>query len=246
MTMRAVYASLFVATMLVTLIARFPLAAVVHNVPLAMQYSAVTGTIWHGTVHDVVVQGEDVGDVSLSLSPLPLLRGAASGSVSLDGDSMTASGRFFVSANVITIRSAKADIDLQALRVRDTLGQPMRGRFKTDITEIRVVHGQCETADFTVETDALAASLGAFASRGFTLTGQASCRDGDLFVPLAGEGPDAAVLASLQLSGDGTYATSLEVTPSRQDLGLFLANFGFVQEGDRFITTTSGKLEQYL
>ncbi|MEM6747408.1 MAG: type II secretion system protein N [Pseudomonadota bacterium] len=244
--MRVILAFVFIAGFLASLIARFPLALALSFVEMPVRYESVVGTIWDGEVHRLNVEGQPVGDVSLQLSALPLLTGSVKGTVRLEGDGLVAASGFVLSGRVMALRDGRANVALDRLRLTDTLGQRLRGRFEAEIDEIVFARGACRSASLRVSTDAVAETLGAFATRGFDMAGQGSCDGDDLLVPLEGEGPDARVLATLRLSGNGRYLSGLTVTPQRRDLGLFLANYGFDRDGDSYTTSRTGYLYESL
>ncbi|MEO1657665.1 MAG: type II secretion system protein N [Pseudomonadota bacterium] len=244
--MRFALVIIFVVTFIVSGLMRLPLAVPLSFAELPFESRGITGTVWNGTIHGIVVEDEAVGDLGVRLKAVPLLLGRIEADADLRGSGIDVSGGVALSMRTIALENVNASIELERLRLRDTLGQRLRGTLDAQVQEVVFVGGDCRRASLSASTDALAESLGAFASRGFAISGEGRCEEGDLQLPMAGAGPDAEVEVMLTLSGDGEYSSTLAVIPQRTDLGLFLLNFGFRQEGDVFLTDRSGNVAESL
>ena len=244
--MRLALVILYVVTFVVSGLIRLPLAVPLSFASLPFESSGTTGTVWDGTAHDIIVENEPVGNLNLRLQALPLLFGRIETDADLRGKGIAVSGSVSISARTLSLEDVKASVELERLRLRDTLGQRLRGTLDAEVGEIVFIGGECRRASLFATTDALSRSLGAFAEGGFSISGQGSCEDGVLRLPMSGAGPHADVKVMLALNGDGDYSSTVEVTPQRTDLELFLLNFGFRQEGDVFLTDRSGNVAESL
>lgn len=244
--MRALLITSFVATFFISGLMRMPLAVPLGMADLPFESRGITGTVWDGEIVGLVVEGEPVGDLAIKLRAWPLLMGRLETDAALIGRGIDVSGRIAISIRTISLGGVEAHVDLERLRLRDTLGQRLRGQLSAQVQEVLFVGGACRRASLSASTDALAESLGAFASRGFAISGEGRCEDGALHLPMSGAGPDAEVEVMLTLTGDGQYSSRLAVIPQRTDLGLFLLNFGFRQEGNVFLTDRSGNVSESL
>jgi len=244
--MRVPVLAIFLLTFIVSGLMRLPLAVPLGLTELPFENRGISGTVWDGEIRGIVVEGQPIGDLEVRLKALPLLLGRVDTDAGLIGSGIDVSGKLTIGLRMVSIRDLDASVDLERLRLRDTLGQRLRGTFDAEIDEIVFVGGDCRRASLTASTDTLAKSLGAFASRGFTISGEGRCEEGRLVLPMEGAGPDAAVDVMLSLSGAGDYSSRLAVIPERTELGLFLKNFGFREEGDAFVTDRAGHVRESL
>lgn len=240
--MRFILIGFGVLVFAVSLVTRLPMALAVEKANLPITYDTVSGTIWNGSLRGIEVNGQAVGDLSLRLHALSLLTGQAKANLALQGSGVTGSGVISARGRSVRIQNGAALVALEPLRLRDVFGQRLRGQLDADVRELRVSTQGCQVADFTVTTDALTRSLGAYASGGLDLSGEGRCEGDALVVPLAGSSPEADVEATLRVEPNGQYITQLKVTPKVSELGSFLTGVGFEQDGGAFIAETRGMI----
>ncbi|MEM7739746.1 MAG: type II secretion system protein N [Pseudomonadota bacterium] len=188
--MRVLLIVTFALTFVVSGLMRLPLAAPLKMVDLPFESQGIKGTIWDGAIVGIVVEGEPVGDLTVHLRASPLLLGRIETDAALVGRGIDVSGRLALSGRTMSLDGVEASVDLERLRLRDTLGQRLRGRLDAQVKELLFVGGACRRASLSASTNALAESLGAFASRGFAVSGEGRCEGGVLHLPMSGAGPD--------------------------------------------------------
>lgn len=220
-------------------VATLPLAVALS--PLGgrgLGYSAATGTIWHGTLSGVFVNGIDLGEVSLDLAPLSLFTGNARLAVSARGGALTGGGRLqaslggLLSANEVQIQGRMSDLPLLL---------PLAGTVRIQLDALRMRDGVCEVVRGRVRTDALARSGASLGWEGPVLSGEPNCEDGRLLLSLAGDrsGEHVAVDLSLAL-GDGDWRLAVTIDSSDPALAGILPSLGFAADDGRFRLVQTG------
>ncbi|MEM9809652.1 MAG: type II secretion system protein N [Pseudomonadota bacterium] len=235
-----------VVTFLAGMIAQFPLAAIVDRAGLPIGYTGVSGTIWNGEIRGLQASGQRVGDATLKVQALPLLTGRLLADVTLRGEGVHLDGRVGLRGATLVAHDLDADVRLERFALRDVFGQRLRGQLQANVKEFAFDRKGCRAADLTVHTDAIKQSLGAFADRGFDLSGQGRCEGDALVVPLSGAADDGSLAAELRLTPDGRYRSELSVIPEALALGAYLQSVGFERDGDRYLAVRSGSMAETL
>ncbi|MEM1409238.1 MAG: type II secretion system protein N [Pseudomonadota bacterium] len=240
----AVYFTVAFVVFVVATAATLPLAVVTSRLDLPVEMTRVSGTVWKGAIDGLSVNGQTLGDAKFRVRPWSLLSGRPSAHIDFQGRGLQGAGDISFNGDLITLTDASGTADLVRFGFVDAFGQPLRGSVKTEVEALAFSLRQgCRRADLSVATDAVSRSLGAYAAEGFPLEGQGRCEGDALLLPLAGQGPDAAIEAELRLNKDGSYVTKLAVTPEARELGIFLAGMGFEERGGAFVTQRGGSLE---
>ena len=228
-------------------ITQLPLSLVTDRVGGPVEFGSVEGTIWDGKIEDIEVNGQVVGTATMKINMLSLLRGAPEATASFEGRGVEGEGTVSFDGDVFEMRDAMGIADLAKFGLVDAFGQKLRGTVQADIRYIVFSRMEgCKMADLTASTDAISRSLGAYAERGFLLSGQGRCEGEELVVPLSGSGPDASIDAEMRLNKNGEYISRLAVDPTNDEMGAFLEGMGFRQEGDAYVTERRGRLDANL
>lgn len=232
---------------LAVLIARLPLSLIVDNAPMPVEYQSASGTIWNGKISGIEVDGQEVGDAEIGLRFLPLLTARASAALALRGRFIDGLGDVGFDGTTLSVRDATGTADLSRFGLVDVFGQPVRGTLRGSIDQLEFSRKDgCLAADLDVSTDALTQSLGVYAGDGLELVGSGRCEDGDLVIPMVAENDDAILEVELRLMPNGRYHSILLVTPLEPQLGEFLRQVGFRQEGGTFVAERGGSVEAAL
>ena len=203
-------------------------------------YADASGTVWRGTLRDVRVAGQPVGDVALTAQPWSLTQGALA--VSLDArGALRARGEAQVSpAGAVTLANASVVLDARDLaRLHPELAG-RGGEVFIQIDHAAFDAGRaCRAAAGAIQTDVLARGDGA-AWRGPPLAGAITCEDGALAVALGGAeaGTDVDVQARLH-PGQGVRVLANVKTES-PEVAAALLYLGF-QEGQEGFSYAYGR-----
>lgn len=214
------------------LAARAPLQPLVAAAPLAQNaitYERAYGTIWDGGVNGLRTQGQPVGDVTVQLRPLGLIRGEARADVRISGD--VVNGRGQVSADLsrtVRIEDARVRVDLSqwgALHPR--LRSPGASVFAQIDHLVAPVDRPCATAQGRLQSDALVDFRTDIEWSGPPLEGDIQCQDGALNLTLAGAQPGASINALAQIDADFAHTVRVELRTDDDQVGIFARSFGF-------------------
>jgi len=228
-------------------VTQLPLSLVTDRLGGPVDFGAVEGTIWDGKIEDIKVNGQTIGTATMKIDMLSLVRGKAKADASFEGRGLKGEGTVGFDGDLIEIRDATGSADLGRFGLVDAFGQKLRGTVEANIQHLAFSRSEgCQIAELNATTDAITRSLGAYAERGFPLSGQGRCEGEDLVVPLSGRGPDATIDAEMRVSKDGSYVSRMAVEPTADEMGAFLEGMGFRREGDVYVTERRGSLEANL
>ena len=221
-------------------VALFPLSLALRLADASIE-GRPSGRVWNGTVEDAQVRGADLGTLHLRPGLLTLLTGSLRGAVSVDGPSGQGAGVLSERGDELTIHTWEGTVSLDAFGAVGPFGRPLGGTADVRVEEARLTREGCQSGIVEVRTDALLRAtqgLGAVLSAP-ELSGEGTCRDGTLTLPLRGAGPDGTVVAVLRLSANG-YLTELTVAPNDPGAGRALAAYGFQRTPDGYSLLTRG------
>ncbi len=227
------YSVIFAAAFIATLVAALPLALVVSWSGAPITASRIEGTVWDGAIHDMWFDGYPIGTLSVSAYLWPLFIGELRGDWRVDGTVMRGTGVMGVRRDRVTLTDTALSVSLGQFNLRDAFGASMGGKARVDTRRLVLSSSGCEEGDFTVTTNTLQVSAARFGRQGFDLSGDGTCEDGELVLPLAGNGEEGQVTALMRISPNG-YHTELVVEPVDYRFAEALTNYGFQRNGDQF------------
>lgn len=228
--------ALFGGMMLVALVALFPLRLAIGLFGLAdegLSAREVTGPVWWGAAGEARYGGVALGDVSAGLSPVQLFVGRAR--VDVAGREGTANeslrGAFSFSRSISGIDDVSG-----TLPAGDAFAPLPVTAITLDDVSVRFSDGRCERAEgrITASIDATIPQL----NLPPTLSGNARCQAGALFVPLASTAQAESITISIE--ADGKYRAVLTVRPADPAAATALAGAGFRQNGAGLQMTVNG------
>ncbi len=174
-----------------------------------IRYEAATGTVWNGKLSGVVVNGQNLGDVTIVLDPGQIFTGHGAGHAAFARQGLR--GEIRASYPIFGGKARLSDIlvegDASAVPVLPARLKGSDGKFRLVIAKIVFEKDACSTATGEVWTDALAkADLGQ-GWVGPELHGPVTCEDGKVAVeasgrPASGEDVSASLRVGLDLSLD--------------------------------------------
>lgn len=228
---------LFVAMLVVALIALFPLRLALGLIDMGAQgLSAreVTGPVWWGGLGDARYGDIALGDLGAGLSPVQLFVGRAridvagggtSGDPGLRGALSVSRNTFGVDDVTATLpaSSAFAPLPIAALRFDDV--------------SVRFKDGNCASAEGKV-TATIAGTLPQLALPP-SLSGTARCAGGVLLVPLASQAQTESIAVSVE--ADGKYRATLTARPADAAAATALAGAGFQPGGGGYRLQIEGR-----
>jgi hypothetical protein len=199
------------------------------------------GTIWQGRIENAAIEGVRLGEVQLSISPLPLLTGRLAGHVAIDGPAGTGQGRFSLTSDRISLTQAEGTVRLDALPLVDPLGRQVTGSVEVEAEDLMVTREACLSGAIALKTDAFARAVQSFGAEGFPLAGQGVCEDGTLFLPMKGSGAEGEAVLTL-MGSPRRFVSELTVRPANPALGSALTQHGFQRTPDGYTLTTRGRI----
>lgn len=214
---RSLLILLFLTVFIGSLIASVPLGFVLQQAGLkerGVDYRHTAGTIWNGKVHDILVAGQPIGDVSFKTQPLALVGGALAVNLNVDGPAGAGRGKARVGLDrAIMVTDLVADIDVQGLSRLEPRLRQAPARLSATIKTLRLSsNGACRAADGTLQTDILKALGGRYAWEGPVLSGTLSCDADQLLVALENQGGEDAIHANGRIAPGGIYTVDARVT----------------------------------
>lgn len=234
---------LFLAAVLVTAIARFPLALAVHWSGAPVSAERIEGTIWKGRLEGATVDGYRLGRIDVSTRALPLLTGSVTSAVDVRGPVANGAALVSVRPGRLTFKLAEADVQIAPLNLRDAFGAPMSGTVEIRADNLTIAGGACRSGTVSISTDTLQKSAVRYGGEGFRLSGDGHCEDDIFLLPLSGSGPEGAADVTIRISAAG-YQTELLIDPAEPDFAAVLSAYGFQQVGTRYSLIQRGEVFQ--
>ena len=234
-------ALLFAGCFILVVIARMPVAAVLHMTDISaggLSFSRASGTIWNGQIHGLAWRGNDLGSVRIAAQPLALLLGRVGAKITLNADG-PASGSASVALSLtgLHLRDVKITADVARLPVL----LPLSGKIQLDLVRADLGGRGCRNAEGNVRTDALVDRPAGLAWKGPELVGRISCLNGGIFIPMSGRDGDNLVGIATTLNRDGGFSVNIEArTPDAAVLSV-LSAVGFVETGGMMVLSQSGR-----
>ena len=226
--------TVFVGTFVCTAAANVPLFFVLKQSGIAdrgVAWVQARGTIWHGQVTGLSVQGDPAGAVEGEFSLMRVLKGQPGHLLHWSGPSGRGSALAGLSSGGIRVSDGQAAITFDASRIS--------GAFPARDVSLRLSHVSmdlgrdgCRSAKGDVSTDALTHISEAYGATWPELTGFLSCEAGELLISVTGQAADGTqIAAKAYLQGGGRL--ELWDVPDSQTDALLLA--GFTNEAGKYV-----------
>jgi len=228
----------FAVAFLVAFLARLPLGAVLDPVRHPVLGPAVAqGTIWSGRLAGVVVNGLALGDIHLGLRPQALAAGRLGADWRLPGGGVAGRGMVSLGPDRDLIVTA-ADLRVGLDRLLPAL--PVAGTLSLDAASLTLRDGRCMAADGLARLVPHPAGPPGVPWTPPDLSGRPRCEGGVVLLPLAGEGPQGALSATVRLDPGAGWRLDIALTGIGPALAGPLTALGFRAEGARHLLTLSG------
>ncbi|MEO1426455.1 MAG: type II secretion system protein N [Pseudomonadota bacterium] len=219
------------------------IAAGLSHAGPGLSFSSVNGTLWQGTVSDVVVGQLPVGRVVYRLRPLSVLTLSPALNLTLSQGAIGGQIPVQLSRQQVRIGTGTLTVRLDAISQTRALGVPVTGAVKVAID--RLVFSPrdgCLDGALTLTTDFLKAPAARWGAQGFDMAGPGACEDGGLYVNLSGAGPDAQADLALTMRQDFSFAVDVAVKPGRGEVRQALELIGFQPAGGALTYSARGAL----
>lgn len=234
-------AAVFAASLALFLLASFPLALAINLSPLpahGFHARAVSGSIWSGEAAGAGFGKLMLGDLRLSLSPLPLFGGTARFAFAAPEGAAGTSGAVSAASGSFALDGVDAGVPIPALLPIAGIDAAVTLQDFSTAFE----NGACRSASGTVSADVrMDQALGGSGS--FSLTGNATCAGDKLLVPLTGRTPAGDASLFVHIAGDAGYTYDLKLSPISQDVDAALLASGFAMEGGNLRLRGTGRLQ---
>ena len=234
---RIALALLFAVVLIGAAVAFAPLSAVLalaHVERLGLSAAAAQGSVWSGRLVGARLGGVSLGDVDVELEPLALLAGSVR--LHVEGTDGAFAGRAVLSrqGGRVGLEAVTGEAPLSLIRT----ATPLPGALRLEGMSVAFENGRCVAAQGRATTVAQP-NAGVLAP---PLSGEATCRDGALLLPLQGQSAAGVITVTLAIQGDGRYRAETRVvtTDPSVDAGLRLA--GFAASGGAQVRTEEGRL----
>lgn len=206
-------------------------------------YQSASGTVWKGGLKGVTFDGQAVGDVSLAVDPMTLLKGRVGADVKIERSDVTAEGRLGVGLDgrKPDWRDLKLTGNAAAIPGLPEGLSSGEAKFSLSLAEAAFAGDRCTSASGEAWTNLLAIPRPNTTWTGPELRGPITCQDGRLAldaggVSSAGEAITAHVVAEPNLRL-GLAARVTRVGPAGAEA---LTALGFRQEGDAYVLGRGG------
>jgi hypothetical protein len=239
----------FVAALAFGSLSGVPLSFVMRNAGLVDQgvsWQQARGTIWHGQVTGLGYRGQSVGALDVTSSPLSLLSGAIASDVKWVGQPGRARGKLKLSASSVNLSEFAAELDISRLNGIHPELRRIGGVLKLSNAAARVDSaGTCKLASGTAQLD-LVRRLGVQYGRDWPLlAGAPICSDGNIELPLAGDGPNGERFEiTLRARPDGRTGMDVHVERLDPQAIAALAAMGFTNTGNGYTLSQEAALAE--
>ena len=230
---------LFLLAFLLLLIVFAPLRFALDRIEAAdagLSAATVEGSVWSGRMESASFRGVQLGDVQVTLRPLPLLLGRSS----LVVETVEAPGRAVLvrDGDRAGVTDATAAVPLRLTRGP----APLSGQLRLQDVTVLFRRGACETADGRVTTDLLSRNADFLQWQGPELSAQIACRGRALLIPFRGARDGTEVNAALSIEADGRYRLETRVITQDVAFATALALAGFQRRPEGLTRLDTGRL----
>ncbi|MFT5931446.1 MAG: hypothetical protein ACI93G_000526 [Hyphomonas sp.] len=229
----------FVAALAFGILSGVPLSFMMRNAGLVDQgvsWQQARGTIWHGQVTGLGYRGQPVGALDVTSSPFSLLSGAIVSDVKWVGQPGRGRGNIKLSGSSMNLSGFAAELDISRLSGIHPELRRVGGVLKLSNAAAHVDSaGTCKSASGAAQLD-LVRRLGIQYGRDWPmLAGAPTCNDGNLELPLTGDGPNGERFEiTLRARPDGRTGMDVHVERLDAQATAALAAMGFTNTGNGY------------
>jgi hypothetical protein len=229
----------FVVTLGFGLASGVPLSFVMRNAGLVQKgvsWQQARGTVWHGQVTGLGYQDYAIGALDVKSSPLSLFAGSFGSDINWMGPAGRARGRISVSNSATKVSGVAAELDISRLQGVHPELRRVGGALKLSNAGASFNgSGTCTDASGTAQLD-LVRRLGVQYGRDWPiLTGAPACINGDLQLPLSGDGPNGERFEiTVRALSDGRTGMDIRVERLDPQANGALAAMGFTNTGNGY------------
>lgn len=217
-------------------VAYTPLGFVLERAGLSARgavWAEAEGTVLNGRISGLELRGQNVGDVSLKLRPMSLLRLTPTYDVTWDGASGRGTGLVALQGQTPV---ATELIIVQDLNGIEAIAAPLKaigGHMRLDGGEVTLNRDGCTFASGEVSTNVLEKAAAQYGRQFGLLSGPFGCVDGEFDLVLEGRS-DASDTVDFKARIDLLGQTSFNASIFTQDgeVRYVLKQIGFVENGD--------------
>ncbi len=225
--------ALVLGLLLAWLIALMPLKAVALAVggSQALGYRDVFGTIWHGRIYGLDLNGMPVREVEVSLDPRVLLTGQLGGEWQIADTRLRGTGHLRLGRNRAVLEQSDITVTLGRLGLDRLPGLARDGRLFARIDRIELRDGVCVDASGMAQSRPLIALPGLADRTAPALSGTFAC-DGDRLVLDWGGAVDGLDMAGRVVFGETSFDWTAAVETDWPELADALVVAGMIRDGD--------------
>ncbi len=230
---------LFIGALAIGLATKIPLSFVMRNSGATSQglsWQQARGTIWDGQVTGLGMNGNPLGAIDMSLSPWKFITGGAPSHFDWISEQGRARGDIAISKNSIRLKNTDMNLFVGTMSGLHPELQKLGGALSLkNVDAAAELSGACKSASGAAQTDILQ-RLGTQYGRSWPiLKGEISCANGDLILPLSGEGEAGERFnISIIASPTGTIDQTIEVEGLDGQVSVALQSMGFTPSGKGF------------
>ncbi len=224
--------SFFVVALVIALLAYLPLRVVTQAIGLqsnGIQFDRAVGTIWRGSLSDVHVGGEAIGQVNLNLNAISLLQLKPAASFEFVGAAGNGKGLIVTGLNrELEIKDAFARIQLNTFKHLDAQLRRSPSTLNLSISNLKIgAAGNCIEAAGGLKTDLLTVVGRSWAWDGPAMDGRIVCVGDDYELTLQNQTGLDEISAKAVLRSDNTYDVEASVKTQNPRLSNALISYGF-------------------
>jgi hypothetical protein len=207
-----------------------------------LSYVGASGSIWNGRLQQVVLNGQEIGDIAVRLQPAKLFSGQAAAHLSLIRSDLAGETEisYGLGSQRVEVRDLNLSGNTSALAILPFQVRALDGQFTMDVSEAMLVNGACEAAAGSVASDVLTRGGPTWGWTGPPLTGVVRCEDGVFTMEAAGHADEGEqVTAEIALSPGLTGTLKAQVLSAQPAAAEALRRAGFTQTGSAYVLETS-------
>lgn len=195
---------------------------------LGAGWAQVDGTIRQGRIDGLHVQGQPIGDVTLSLKPLSLLSLTPTYQIQWGGAGGRGNGTAKLSSKQLELTDIRMEQTVASIEGLSPALRAVGGSIRVSDGDITLSRLGCEDASGQISSDVLTRAAQQYGRQFGTIEGQMSCDAYDFLVDLQGQSDAGDVLDLTSRSGfDGRSELTVEMVTQDSELSLALAGLGF-------------------
>lgn len=249
--MRVIGAVLFfVVVAFVAALMNFPLSLVTNIVDLkskGVHYDRTFGTVWDGTLSDVQIAGESIGQLNFKLQPTSILKLSPKLTFEFAGSIGRGLGDVSIGMDRnVKLENVIANIQLNAFQHLDAQLRQTPSNLRISVSQVKISSsGQCLNASGQLDTDLLASVGRTWGWDGPEMRGDLSCQEKSYLISFSnGDGPDK-ITAQAIVDSDTEYDVVSRVETQNARLSSALLSYGFKVYDQQGVFEYSNSSDQF-